>query len=123
MKCKKPLFYILLVTAFIITLPMQGDSKNFEECSLSTKSGLVVASFFSNPLYFISKMMYALNGSVVAAGINLFSLGFAQDKATVVGFQAVNGDWIVHPRVFTREKDLEFVGKDEPVKALSLSMK
>ena len=100
----------------------QGGAKTFEECSLPAKGGLVVTSAVISPPYFVSKMIYALNGSVVAASINLLSLGFAQDAATTVGCQAVNGDWIIHPEVLMRERNPEFVGRDEPAKGLSLTM-
>jgi len=122
MEWKKAFLYILLGITLIIFLPVQGKAKRFEECSLPAKGGLVISSAFVSAPYFVSKMMYALNGSVVAAGINLFSLGFAQDAATTVGCQAVNGDWIIHPDVFTKERNLEFIGGDEPVKCLSLTM-
>ena len=58
----------------------------------------------------------------MAGSINLFSLGFAQDTATEVGTQAINGDWIVHPRVLTREQPLVFVGVTEPVEMPTLTM-
>ena len=119
---KRAFLYIFLVAVFIISLPMQGGAKTFEECSLPVKGGLVVTSAVISPPYFVSKMIYALNGSVVAASINLLSLGFAQDAATTVGCQAVNGDWIIHPEVLVRERNPEFVGKDEPAKGLSLTM-
>ena len=38
------------------------------------------------------------------------------------GCQAVNGDYIIHPEVFIGERNVEFVGRDEPVKGLSLAM-
>lgn len=82
---------------------------------------MVTSALVSAP-YFVSKMIYALNGSVVAGGITLLSLGLAQDAATTVGCQAVNGDWIIHPDVFTKERNLEFVGRDEPAEGLSLTM-
>jgi len=122
MKWKKAFLYISLISALTISLPMQGEAKNFEECSLSAKIGLVVASAFASPPYFVPKMIYALSGSIVAGGINLFSLGFAQDAATTVGCKAVNGDWIIYPEVLTGERKVEFVGKDVPVEDLSLIM-
>jgi hypothetical protein len=122
MEWKRTFLYIFFVAALIISLPMQGRAKTFEECSLPAKGGLVVASAVISPLYVVSKMIYAINGSVVAASINLFSLGFAQDTATTVGCQAINGDWIIHPEVLVRERNVEFVGRDEPVKGISLTM-
>ena len=64
-------------------------------------------------------MVYALGGSLVAGSINLFSLGFAQETATRVGTQAVNGDWIVYPTVLTGERSLQFIGTDEPDKVVT----
>jgi hypothetical protein len=122
MEWKKPFLYIFLVAALIVFLSTQGGAKTFEECSLPAKGGLVVASAFASTPYFVSKMIYAINGSIVAGSISLFSLGFAQDAATTVGCQAVNGDWIIHPEVLIRERNVEFVGKDESVKGLSLTM-
>lgn len=122
MEWEKTFLCILLLVALIISLPIQGEAKSFDECSLTAKCGLVVSSAFASTPYFVSKMIYAVNGSIVAGSINLFSLGFAQDAATIVGCQAVNGDWIIHPKVFTRERKVEFIGRDEPVKGLSLTM-
>ena len=122
MKWRKALLYLFVGIVLIVFLPLQGEAKTFEERSLPAKSGLVVSSAFVSTPYFVSKMIYALNGSVVAASINLLSLGFAQDAATTVGCQAVNGDWIIHPEVLMRERNPEFVGRDEPAKGLSLTM-
>jgi len=122
MEWKKAFLYILLVTTLVIFLPLQGEAKRFEQHSLPVKGGLVVTSALVSAPYFVSKMIYALNGSVVAGGITLLSLGLAQDAATTVGCQAVNGDWIIHPDVFTKERNLEFVGRDEPAEGLSLTM-
>jgi hypothetical protein len=122
MEWKKTFLYILLGTTLAIFLPMQADAKTFKERSLPAKSCLVVSSVVVSVPYFVSKMIYAMNGSIVAGGINLFSLGCAQDVATRVGSKAVNGDWIVQPTVFTKERDLEFIGRDETVKGLSLTM-
>jgi hypothetical protein len=104
-------------------LVAQSEAKTFEECSLPVQGGLVVSSLLVSGPYCISKMLYAVNGSIVAGGINVLSLGFAQDIATMVGYQAVNGDWIVLPQVFTQERRLEFIGKDEPIEGLTLTMK
>ena len=122
MEWKKTFLYILLGITLVIFLSMQGEAKTFEESSLPIKSCLVISSAVVSAPYFVSKMIYALNGSVVAGGINLFSLGYAQDAATIVGCQAVNGDWIIHPKVFTKERTVEFIGRDEPVEGLSLTM-
>ncbi|MEE8382481.1 MAG: hypothetical protein V3R78_11475 [Thermodesulfobacteriota bacterium] len=122
MEWKRAFLYIFLATVLITSLPMQGGAKTFEEWSLPAKGAIVVPCTFLSVPYFVSKMIYAINGSVVAASINLFSLGFAQDAATTVGCQAVNGDYIIHPEVFIGERNVEFVGRDEPVKGLSLAM-
>ena len=116
------LLYLLVGIVLTVFLPWQGEAKPFEEQSLPAKSGLVVSSAFLSTPYFASKMIYATCGSIVAGGINVFSLGFAQDTATTVGCQAVNGDWIVYPTVLTQERSLEFIGKDEPVEGSTLTM-
>ncbi|MEE9505130.1 MAG: hypothetical protein V3V90_08355 [Thermodesulfobacteriota bacterium] len=122
MEWKKAFLYLFLLTALVISLPVQGEAKRFEEWSLPAKGAIVVPCAFLSVPYFVSKMIYAINGSVVAGSINLLSLGFAQDTATTVGCQAVNGDYIIHPEVFIGERNVEFVGRDEPVKGLSLAM-
>lgn len=122
MEWRKALLYLLVGAVLIVFLPAQGEAKTFEEHSLPVKGCLVVSSAFASAPYFVSKMIYALNGSVVAGGINVISLGFAQDTATTVGCQAVNGDWIVYPTVFTKERNLEFIGRDERVKGSTLTM-
>ena len=119
---RKVLLYLLLGIGLIVFLPLQGKTKTFEELSLPAKSGLVVSSAFVSTPYFVSKMIYATCGSLVAGGINVFGLGFAQDTATTVGCQAVNGDWIVYPTVLTKERNLEFIGKDESVEGSTLTM-
>ena len=115
MKCKKLLLYSLSVTILLLLSSGPGGAKSFEDHSRSTQSGLIASSTVASVPYFVSKMIYALSGSLVAGSINLFSLGFAQETATKVGTQAVNGDWIVYPAVLTRERSLEFIGTDEPV--------
>jgi hypothetical protein len=122
MEWKKAFLYLFLLTALVISLPVQGEAKRFEEWSLPAKGAIVVPCAFLSVPYFVSKMLYAINGSVVAGSINLLSLGFAQDTATTVGCQAINGDYIIHPEVFIGERNVEFVGRDEPVKGLSLAM-
>jgi hypothetical protein len=122
MEGKKVFLYILLVATLIISLPPQGEAEEFEEWSLPAKGAMVVPCAFLSVPYFAAKMLYAINGSIVAGSINLFSLGLAQDAATTVGCQAVNGDYIIHPEVFIGERNVEFVGRDEPVKGLSLTM-
>lgn len=122
MEWKKAFLYIFLVAALIISLPMQGKAKSFEEWSLPAKGAIVVPCTFLSVPYFVSKMIYAINGSVVAGSITLLSLGFAQDAATTVGCQAVNGDYIIHPEVFIGERNVEFIGRDEPVKGISLTL-
>lgn len=122
MKWRKALLYLLLGTFLMVSFTVRGIAKSFEERSLPAKSCLVVSSAFASAPYFVSKMIYAVNGSIVAGAINLFSLGFAQDAATIVGSQAVNGDWLIYPTVFTGERKVEFIGKDEPVEVISLSM-
>jgi hypothetical protein len=122
MEWKKVFLSVFLGSLLIIALPRQGEARTFEERSLPAKSCLVVSSAFVSVPYFVSKMIYAVNGSIVAGGINIFSLGFAQDTATTVGCQAVNGDWIVFPTVLTKERNLEFVGKDESVEGSTLTI-
>jgi len=122
MEWRKAFSYLLVGTVLIVLLPMQGEARTFEERPLPTKSCLVVSSAFVSVPYFVSKMIYAVSGSIVAGGINIFSLGFAQDTATTVGAKAVNGDWIVFPTVLTKERDLEFVGKDESVEGSTLTI-
>ena len=104
MKCNKLLLYSLTVTVLLLLSFGQSGAKSFEEHSPATQGGLIVSSAVASVPYFVSKMIYALGGSLVAGGINLFSLGFAQETATTVGTQAVNGDWIVYPTVLTRER-------------------
>ena len=122
MKCKKLLLYSLSVTALLLLCSGQGGATSFEEHSRSAQGGLIVSSAVASTPYFVSKMIYALSGSLVAGGINLFSLGFAQETATKVGTQAVNGDWIVYPTIFTGERSLQFIGADEPVTSPSVTM-
>ena len=122
MEWKKVLLYILLGTVLIVSFPVQGEAKSFEEHSPATQGGLIVSSTVASVPYFVSKLAYALGGSLAAGGINLFSLGFAQETATQVGTQAVNGDWIVYPTVLTRERSLEFIGTDKPVTSPSVTM-
>jgi hypothetical protein len=122
MKYKKLLLYSLSVTIVLLLSSGQGGAKSFEEHSRSAQSGLIASSTVASVPYFVSKMVYALGGSLVAGSINLFSLGFAQETATRVGTQAVNGDWIVYPTVLTGERSLQFIGTDEPVTYPTVTM-
>jgi len=122
MKWKKLLLYSLSVTVLLLLSSGQGSATSFEERSRSAQGGLIVSSAVASTPYFVTKMIYALSGSLVAGSINLFSLGFAQETATKVGTQAVNGDWIVYPTVFTGERSLQFIGTDEPVTSPTVTM-
>ena len=122
MKCKKLLLYGLSVSMLLLLFSGPGGATSFEDHSRAKQGGLIVSSTAASVPYFVSKMIYALSGSLVAGSINLFSLGFAQETATQVGIQAVNGDWIVYPAVLTRERSLEFIGTDEPITSPAVTM-
>ena len=122
MEWRKMLLCILLGMFLISFLPVQVGAETFEDYSLPAKSYMLVASTCVSPVYSVCKMTYALSGSVVAGAITVLSLGFAQDAATTVGTQAVNGDWIIYPTVFTGDRDVEFIGREESVEGLVLTM-
>ena len=122
MKWKNSLSCICLVALLCVSLAAHAETTPFDERSGVGKSCIVVSSAMASVPYFTSKMLYCLGGNLVAGSINLFSLGFAQDTATEVGTQAINGDWYVHPRVLTRERPLVFVGRIEPVEIPALTM-
>jgi hypothetical protein len=122
MKWRKILPCICLVALLFVSFSVNAETTPFDERSGVGKSCIVASSAVASVPYFTSKMLYCLGGNLVAGGINLFSLGFAQDTATEVGTQAINGDWYVHPRVLTREQPLVFVGKTEPVEIPTLTM-
>ena len=113
---------LVVVSLVLAGYPVYAETKTFEEHSASSQCCLATSSVLASACYFPAKLLYGLTGSLVAGGINLFSLGYAQETATRVGTQAINGDWIVSPRVLTRERCLEFVGSDQPVTAPTLSM-
>lgn len=122
MKWRKFLPCICLVAFLLVSLSAHAETTPFDERSGAGKSYLVASSAVVSVPYFASKMLYCLGGNLVAGSINLFSLGFAQDTATEVGTQAINGDWFVHPRVLTKEQPLVFVGRTEPVEIPTLTM-
>jgi len=122
MKSKKLLVYSLSVTVLLLLSSGPGGAQSFEEHSPAKQSGLIASSTVASVPYFVSKMVYALGGSLVAGSINLFSLGFAQETATRVGTQAVNGDWIIYPAILTGERPLEFIGTDEPITSPTVTM-
>ena len=122
MQWKKSLPCICLVAFVCVSFSARAEPTPFDERSATGKSCIVASSAVASVPYFTSKMLYCLGGSLVAGSINLFSLGFAQDTATEVGTQAINGDWYVHPRVLTRERPLVFVGRTEPVEIPTLTM-
>jgi len=122
MKGIKVVLAVVVGTLVLLRYPAHAETKTFEEHTPLSRCGLVASSAAASVFYFPAKLLYGLTGSLVAGGINLFSLGYGQDSATRVGTQAVNGDWIVPPWVLTRERSLEFVGRDEPVVGPTLSM-
>ena len=122
MRWKKPLSCICLVTLLLVAFSVHAETKPFDDRSGVSKGCVVFSSAVATVPYFASKMLYCLGGNLVAGSMNLLSLGYAQDTATEVGAQAINGDWYVHPRVLTRERPLVFVGKVEPVEPPTLSM-
>jgi hypothetical protein len=122
MKCSKAVVAVLAVSLLLLSWPVQAENKTFDERSQMSKCCLATTSAIVSVPYFVVKMTYALTGSLVAGWINLGSLGYAQDYGTTIGTQAVNGDWIVPPRVLAGERCLEFVGRDEEVVGPTLSM-
>jgi hypothetical protein len=122
MKLRLPLSFICLVTLLLVTFSAHAETKPFDDRSGFSKGCVVASSAVATVPYFTSKMLYCLGGNLVAGSMNLFSLGFAQDTATEVGTQAINGDWYIHPRVLTKERPLEFVGRVEPVEPPTLTM-
>jgi hypothetical protein len=122
MKGAKMVGAVLTVSFLLFSCPVHAETESFDERSPMSQCCLVTTSALVSVPYFVSKMAYALTGSLVAGWINLGSLGYAQDYGTTIGTQAVNGDWIVSPRVLAGERCLEFVGRDEPVVGPSLSM-
>ena len=122
MQCKKLLLYGLCVTMLLLLFSSPGSATSCEEHSRAKQGGLIVSSTAASVPYFVSKMIYALGGSLVAGSINLFSLGYGQETATRVGTQAVYGDWIVYPAILTGERSLQFIGTDEPVTSPSVTM-
>ena len=122
MKLRVSLSCACLVTLLLVTLSAHADTKPFDDRSGFSKGCVVVSSAVATVPYFTSKMLYCLGGNLVAGGMNVLTLGFYQDTATEVGTQAINGDWYVHPRVLTRERTLEFVGRTPVVEIPTLTM-
>jgi hypothetical protein len=122
MKNAKMVAAVLAVSWLLFSCPAQAETKTFEEHSPMARCCLATTSAIVSVPYFVSKMAYALTGSLVAGYLNISTLGYAQDYGTTIGTQAVNGDWIVPPEVLAGERCLEFVGRDEPVVGPTLSM-
>jgi len=122
MKNVKMVAAVLAVSWILFSCPAQAETKTFEERSPMAKCCLATTSAIVSVPYFVSKMAYALTGSLVAGYLKIASLGYAQDYGTTIGTRAVNGDWIVPPEVLAGERCLEFVGRDEPVVGPTLSM-
>ena len=122
MKNAKMVAAVLAVSWILFSCPAQAETKTFEERSPMARCCLATTSAIVSVPYFVSKMAYALTGSLVAGYLNISTLGYAQDYGTTIGTKAVNGDWIVPPEVLAGERCLEFVGRDEPVVGPTLSM-
>ena len=122
MKGLKVVVAVLAVSLLLLSWPVQADNKTFDERSPTSQCCLATTSAIVSVPYFVAKMAYALTGSLVAGYLNISTLGYAQDYGITIGTQAVNGDWIVSPRVLTGERCLEFAGRDEPVVGPTLSM-
>jgi hypothetical protein len=122
MKNGKMVAMALAISCILLHCPVQAETKTFEDRSPMAKCCLGTTSAIVSVPYFVSKLAYALTGSLVAGYLNIASLGYAQDYGTTIGTQAVNGDWIVPPEVLSGERCLEFVGRDEPVVGPTLSM-
>jgi hypothetical protein len=122
MKDAKMMMAGLAVALILFSCPVHAETETFEERSPMAQCCLVTTSAIVSVPYFVSKMAYALTGSLVAGWINLGSLGYSQDYGTAIGTKAVNGDWVVSPQVLTGERCLEFVGRDEEVVGPTLSM-
>jgi hypothetical protein len=111
-----------MVTLLLVAFSVHAETKPFDDRSGFSKGCTVASSAVATVPYFAAKMLYCVGGNLVAGGMNVLTLGFAQDTATEVGIQAINGDWYVHPKVLTREQSLEFVGRTPTVEIPTLTM-
>jgi hypothetical protein len=84
----------------------------FVEQSSGAKAGLVMLSGIATAPYAVVKLAVATVGSVLGGAINLLSLGYASDTAGRIALGAADGDWYVHPDVFTGERPLHFIGAE-----------
>lgn len=94
----------------------KGFAEPFEQQSSGAKAGLVILSGITTIPYAAVKLVFATVGSTVGGAINLLSFGYASETAGRIALGAADGDWYVHPDVFTGERSLQFVGPGpEPV--------
>ncbi|RMF86970.1 MAG: hypothetical protein D6736_13865 [Nitrospinota bacterium] len=117
----------LLITTFLCFLLLPGtapwvQAQPFADRSAGGKTGLVVLSSMTTPPYGVVKLAFATVGTLLGGAINLFSLGHAGDTASRIALGAADGDWYVHPDLFTGERSLRFIGPGATIQGVKLPL-
>ena len=85
----------------------------YHQSSQSKKVLLSTTSFFCSIPYSSGKFCYAVGGSLVGASVYILTFGQADELVKDIVIPSVNGDWFVHPTVFTDNKPLHFIGSED----------
>ena len=102
-----------MVLGFMLAsaLPV-GAGTRFENSGTGRQVILGTGSALVSIVYAPAKLVYAAGATVTGGLILAFTAGESKDTAARVVRRGVEGDWWVHPDVFTGHRALHFVGKE-----------
>jgi hypothetical protein len=104
--------YGIMVCCFMLcfALPAAAGAKTYDECGFMAKTGLVLASVITTPVYFVCKVPVAAVGAAVAAPVNFFSMRAAAGFAEPFALRTMCGDWYITPSVLHGDRKLQYFG-------------
>ena len=101
---------IVFFCVLCFALPAAANAKTYDECGFMAKTGLVLASIITTPLYFVCKLPLAAVGAAVSAPVNFLSMRYAGDFAENFALRTMCGDWYITPAVLHGDRKLQYFG-------------
>lgn len=101
---------IVFFCVLCCALPAAASEKTYDDCGFLTKTGLVLASVITTPVYLVCKLPLAAVGAAVAAPVNFLSMRYAGDFAENFALRTMCGDWYITPSVLHGDRKLQYFG-------------
>jgi hypothetical protein len=108
---KKRMYGIMVCCSVLcLMLPAAANAKTYDECGFMAKTGLVLASVITTPLYFVCKLPLAAVGAAVSAPVNFLTMRYAYDFSANFALRTMCGDWYITPSVLLGDRKLQYFG-------------